>query len=248
MATDESERDLIEGVLGRASRGGRWGEVVTRAPAAPRRRGPTSPAPAQPRGAGGAGVDGAPRDWVRGARGTGHGSPSGTVVSSRPAVHRWRRSTVTAFPEGCPWTTVVLAREVQLKPRADESIGYGATAGSERAQQQDEAAAQHGCETAARRDGMAAADRQEREAGHDRTAPSPQLRPGRPPPTRSRHTGRSAQWPDAYGSRVRQPRTATGWKSPTGRCHFRGRTGDPDRSWSEVGLRETQTDFILSRW
>src|SRR5215207_245238 len=44
--------------------------VLTKAPAAPRRRDPTSPAPAQPPGAGGAGADGAPRDWVRGGRST----------------------------------------------------------------------------------------------------------------------------------------------------------------------------------
>jgi hypothetical protein len=44
--------------------------VLTKAPAAPRRRDPTSPAPAQPLGADAAGVDGAPRDWAPGGRNT----------------------------------------------------------------------------------------------------------------------------------------------------------------------------------
>jgi hypothetical protein len=44
--------------------------ALTKAPAAPRRRDPTSPAPAQPPGAGGSGGGGAPRGWVRDGRST----------------------------------------------------------------------------------------------------------------------------------------------------------------------------------
>jgi hypothetical protein len=156
---------------------------------------------------------------------------------------------ITAFPRGLSLDTVVLARDVHAQAAGRRE--HAATAqrrAAETAQQHDEAAAQHDSETAARRDGLAAADRHhalKQAMIEQRYLPSfdqgDRLRLGVATPAGQ------TQWLDAYGSSSsatedRYRLEATYWLMPlpvdgllTLIC-----------SWPEVGLRETQTDLILS--
>jgi hypothetical protein len=155
---------------------------------------------------------------------------------------------ITAFPRGLSLDTVVLARDVHAQAAGRrEHAAMAQRRAAETALQQDRAAAQHDSETAAQRDGLAAADRHHalKQAMIERRyLPSfdqgDLLRLGVATPAGQ------TQWLDAYGSNSsatedRYRLEATYWLMPlpadgllTLIC-----------SWPEVGLPETQTDLIL---
>ena len=124
----------------------------------------------------------------------------------------------SAFPTGLILDTVVLARGIHAQAAGRRQ--HAATAhrrAAAAAQREDEAAAQHHSEAAAQREGIAAAERHHtlQQARIERRY-LPSFDEGDVLRLRITTPTGEALWLDAYESSTSRPRTAIGWKPPTG--------------------------------